>query len=172
MCFYAAEMGAGRIVGADFTLPMLAVARRRARTAGGGPQLVAADALRLPFRDAVFDGITVGYGLRNIADPRLALAEMRRVLAPGGRVVVLDFGKPDNAVAAALYNGYLRTMMPAVGWIFHRDPQTYSYIPDSLERYAAQRGVEEMMRHVGFTNVRYENRLLGTMGFNLGEAPG
>jgi demethylmenaquinone methyltransferase / 2-methoxy-6-polyprenyl-1,4-benzoquinol methylase len=170
MTFRAAQAGAGRIVGADFTLPMLAVARRRARTATGSPQFVGGDALRLPFRDAVFDAITVGYGLRNVADPRLALAEMRRVLAPGGRVVVLDFGKPENPIARTLYGGYLRTMMPAVGWAFHGDPQTYSYIPDSLERYPAQRGVEEMMKEVGFTNVRYENRLLGTMGLNIGEA--
>jgi demethylmenaquinone methyltransferase / 2-methoxy-6-polyprenyl-1,4-benzoquinol methylase len=171
MCFYASEIGAGRIVGADFTLPMLAVAKRRARSEGPGARFAAADALRLPFPDGTFDAITVGYGLRNVADPRLALAEMRRVLAPGGRVVVLDFGKPDNPIAGALYGGYLRTMMPAVGWVFHRDPQTYSYIPDSLERYPAQRGVEKMMREVGFTNVRYENRLLGTMGLNLAEAP-
>ena len=171
MCFDAAELGASSIVGADFTLPMLGVARRRARSAAGHLELVAADALRLPFRDGSFDAITVGYGLRNIADPRLALAEMRRMLAPGGRVVILDFGKPDNPLAAALYNGYLRTMMPAVGWIFHRDPQTYSYIPDSLERFPAQRGVETMMQEVGFANVRYENRLLGTMGLNVGEAP-
>ena len=170
MIFHAGELGARRIVGADFTLPMLAVARRRARAAAGSPDLVAADALRLPFRDAVFDAITVGYGLRNVADPRRALAEMRRVLAPGGRAVVLDFGKPDNPVARALYGGYLRTMMPAVGWAFHGDPETYSYIPDSLERYPAQRGVEDMMRDVGFTKVRYENRLLGTMGLNIGEA--
>jgi demethylmenaquinone methyltransferase/2-methoxy-6-polyprenyl-1,4-benzoquinol methylase len=170
MCFYAAEMGAGRIVGADFTLPMLVVARRRARSEGVRPDFVAADALRLPFRDGAFDAITVGYGLRNIADPRLALAEMRRVLAPGGRAVVLDFGKPDNPIARGLYFGYLRTMMPAVGLVFHGDHETYSYIPDSLERYPAQRGVEAMMREAGFANVRYENRLLGTMGLNVGEA--
>jgi demethylmenaquinone methyltransferase / 2-methoxy-6-polyprenyl-1,4-benzoquinol methylase len=169
MCFYAAGMGADRIIGADFTIPMLAVARRRARSGGGRPDFVAADALRLPFRDAVFDAITVGYGLRNVADPSVALAEMRRVLAPGGRVVVLDFGKPDNPIARGLYFGYLRTMMPAVGLVFHGDHATYSYIPDSLERYPAQRGVEAMMREVGFTNVRYENRLLGTMGLNVGE---
>ena len=171
MCFYAGAMGAGAVVGADFTLPMLAVARGRARADGQRPDFVGADALRLPFRDGTFDAITVGYGLRNIADPRLALSEMRRMLSPGGRAVVLDFGKPDNAVARALYTAYLRTMMPAVGWAFHRDPQTYSYIPDSLERYPAQRGVDAMMREVGFTNVRFENRLLGTMGLNIGEAP-
>ncbi|HEY6065808.1 MAG TPA: bifunctional demethylmenaquinone methyltransferase/2-methoxy-6-polyprenyl-1,4-benzoquinol methylase UbiE [Thermoanaerobaculia bacterium] len=172
MCFHAARLGAGRIVGADFTVPMLAVARRRSRKEGGGSQFAAADALRLPFRDGSFDAITVGYGLRNVADPRQALGEMRRVLAPGGRAVVLDFGKPDNPIARGLYYGYLRTMMPAVGLVFHGDHQTYSYIPDSLERYPAQRGVEEMMREVGFTNVRFENRLLGTMGLNIGEASG
>jgi demethylmenaquinone methyltransferase/2-methoxy-6-polyprenyl-1,4-benzoquinol methylase len=172
MCFYAGRMGADGVVGADFTLPMLAVGRRRARAEGEGTEFVAADALRLPFRDGSFDAITVGYGLRNVADPKLALSEMRRLLASGGRAVVLDFGKPDNAVARALYNGYLRSMMPAVGWAFHRDPQTYSYIPDSLERYPAQRGVENLMREVGFTNVRYYNRLLGTMGFNVGETSG
>jgi demethylmenaquinone methyltransferase/2-methoxy-6-polyprenyl-1,4-benzoquinol methylase len=170
MCFYAGAMGAGRVVGADFTLPMLGVARRRAVSQAGRPAFVAADALQLPFADGSFDAITVGYGLRNVTEPRAALAEMRRVLAPGGRAVVLDFGKPDNRVASALYFAYLKTMMPAVGWIFHGDPETYLYIPASLERYPAQRGVEEMMREVGFGNVRYENRLLGTMGLNVGEA--
>ncbi|HVE66508.1 MAG TPA: bifunctional demethylmenaquinone methyltransferase/2-methoxy-6-polyprenyl-1,4-benzoquinol methylase UbiE [Thermoanaerobaculia bacterium] len=170
MCFLAAEMGASRVVGADFTLPMLGVARRRATAAASRPAFVGADALRLPFADGSFDAITVGYGLRNVADPRAALAEMRRVLAPGGRAVVLDFGKPDNALASALYFAYLKTMMPAVGWIFHGDPETYLYIPASLERYPAQRGVEEMMREAGFGRARYENRLLGTMGLNVGEA--
>jgi demethylmenaquinone methyltransferase/2-methoxy-6-polyprenyl-1,4-benzoquinol methylase len=171
MCFYAGEIEDNRVVGADFTLPMLAVAKRRARAETGDPDFVAADALRLPFRDGVFEAITVGYGLRNVADPQLALAEMRRVLAPGGRAVVLDFGKPDNPIAGALYNGYLRTMMPAVGLIFHGDHETYSYIPDSLARYPAQRGVETMMQEAGFTNVRFYNRLLGIMGLNIGEAP-
>jgi len=170
MCFLASELGASTVVGADFTLPMLAVARRRAASGRGRRSFVGADALRLPFADGSFDAITVGYGLRNVADPRAALAEMRRVLAPGGRAVVLDFGKPDNAVASALYFAYLKTMMPAVGWIFHGDPETYLYIPASLERYPAQRGVEEMMREAGFGKARYENRLLGTMGLNVGEA--
>ena len=172
MSFQAEARGASSVVGADFTLPMLTVARRRAREEGRRSRFVAADALALPFQDGVFDAITVGYGLRNVADPAHALGEMRRVLAPGGRAVVLDFGKPDNAIASSLYFGYLKTMMPAVGWIFHGDPQTYLYIPASLERYPAQRGVESLMREAGFTDVRYENRLLGTMGLNVGEAPG
>jgi demethylmenaquinone methyltransferase/2-methoxy-6-polyprenyl-1,4-benzoquinol methylase len=172
LCFLAEELGAGSVTGADFTLPMLAVARRRRAAAARRSRFVEADALRLPFPDGAFDVITISYGLRNIADPQAALSEMRRVLAPGGRAVVLDFGKPDNPVAAALYGAYLRTMMPAVGWIFHGDPQTYLYIPASLARYPGQRGVETMMREAGFANPRYEERFLGTMGINLGEAAG
>jgi demethylmenaquinone methyltransferase/2-methoxy-6-polyprenyl-1,4-benzoquinol methylase len=170
LCFLAEEMGAGFVVGADFTLPMLAVARRRRNEGRLRTRLVQADALRLPFRDGTFDVITIGYGLRNVADIPAALSEMRRVLAPGGRAVVLDFGKPDRAVPAALYRVYLGAVMPAMGLIFHGDADTYAYIPASLERYPAQRGVEDLMRKAGFDAVRYEERLLGTMGINIGEA--
>jgi len=168
LCFLAGDRGAGSVTGADFTLPMLAVARRRASGASRS-RFVQADALALPFADASFDVVTISYGLRNIADIARALAEMRRVLAPGGRAVVLDFGKPDNAAARAIYRGMLRAMMPAIGWLFHGDPETYLYIPESLERYPAQRGVEKLMQAAGFTGVRYEDRLLGTMGINVGE---
>jgi demethylmenaquinone methyltransferase / 2-methoxy-6-polyprenyl-1,4-benzoquinol methylase len=172
LCFLAEEIGARTVTGLDFTLPMLAVARRRKLASGARSRFAQGDALRLPFPDGAFDAITVGYGLRNIADPEAALSEMCRVLAPGGRAAVLDFGKPDNPIAAALYGAFLHTMMPAVGWLFHRDPQTYLYIPASLERYPGQRGVADLMKRAGFVNVRYENRLLGTMGINIGEKPG
>src|ERR1700674_4414918 len=156
MAFLAERMAgaATRVVGADFTLPMLAVGRRRE--------------IRDPQRTA-FDVITVGYGLRNIADPESALREMLRILAPAGRCVVLDFGKPRNRIASSLYRAFLRTMMPAVGWIFHRDPETYLYIPESLARYPGQEGVRDLMREAGFVNARFEERLLGTMGINVGE---
>ena len=171
LCFLAAKMGARRVTGLDFTLPMLTVARRRKGEKQPRVEFAEGDALRLPFPVGSFDAITVAYGLRNVADPAAALAEMLRVLAPGGRAVILDFGKPDNRVAASVYGAFLHTMMPAVGWLFHRDPQTYLYIPASLERYPGQRGVAELMKSAGFANVRYENRLLGTMGINIGEAP-
>ncbi len=170
--FLAEETRGARVTGVDFTLPMLAVARRRKLDAGSRAAFAQGDALSLPLRDGSFDVITVGYGLRNIADPRAALVEMRRMLAAGGRAVILDFGKPQNPVAAALYQAFLRTMMPFVGWLFHRDPETYLYIPESLERYPGQRGVADLMRNAGFVNVTYYNRLLGTMGINVGEAPG
>ena len=160
-----------RVTGVDFTLPMLGVARRRRRAAGGRTGFAQGDALALPFPDAAFDAVTVGYGLRNIADPLSALREMRRVLAPEGRVVVLDFGKPDNPVAGALYGAFLGTVMPLMGWLFHGDPETYLYIPESLARFPAQRGVQKLMTEAGLAGARYESRLLGTMGLNVGEAP-
>jgi demethylmenaquinone methyltransferase/2-methoxy-6-polyprenyl-1,4-benzoquinol methylase len=166
----AAAPGAA-VTGADFTLPMLLVARKRCAAASGRSRFAQADALRLPFRSGTFDAITIGYGLRNVADLPRALSEMRRVLAPGGRLVVLDFGKPSNPVAGWLYQGFLRTVMPAMGWLFHRDPETYLYIPQSLAKFPAQKGVEELMRAAGFVRTRHENRLLGTMGLNVGEAP-
>src|SRR6266852_4270687 len=121
ICFLAEEAASSgtRVVGADFTLPMLAVARRRKLEGGKTSTFVQADALALPFPDRVFDVVTVGYGLRNLADLERGLAEMRRVVAPGGRAAVLDFGKPDNLAASALYWGYLEVVMPLMGWLFH-----------------------------------------------------
>lgn len=166
----AASPGAA-VTGADFTFPMLRIARKRRMAANGRSRFAQADALRLPFRSGTFDALTIGYGLRNVADLERALAEMRRVLAPGGRAVVLDFGKPSNRLAALLYRGFLRTVMPLMGWLFHRDPETYLYIPESLRSFPAQKGIEELMRRTGFVGARYENRLLGTMGLNIGDAP-
>jgi demethylmenaquinone methyltransferase/2-methoxy-6-polyprenyl-1,4-benzoquinol methylase len=173
LSFLAEEMsgGSARVAGVDFTLPMLAVAGRRRSNSGRRSRFVEGDALRLPIASASVDVVTVGYGLRNIADPGAAIREMRRVLAPGGRVVVLDFGKPDNRLAAALYGAFLGTVMPAMGWLFHGDPETYAYIPASLERYPAQRGVAALMEEAELVGVRFENGLLGAMGFNVGEAP-
>lgn len=167
----AAAPGAS-VTGADFTLPMLRVARTRCRAVRGRSRFVQADALRLPFRSGTFDAITIGYGLRNVADIPRVLAEQHRVLSPGGRLVVLDFGKPASPVAGWLYRGFLRTVMPLMGWLFHRDPETYLYIPESLRDFPAQKGVEELMRTAGFVHARHENRLLGTMGLNVGEAAG
>ena len=168
----ASDAAAGsRVVGLDFTLPMLAVARRRRIASGGTTAFAQGDAMRLPFPAGSFDAVTMGYGLRNVVDPLGCLVEVRRILAPGGRVVVLDFGKPGHPVARALYGAFLQGAMPVVGWLFHGDPDTYRYIPESLARYPAQRGVRDLMERAGLADARYEDRFLGTMGLNVGEVP-
>ncbi|MFA6563282.1 MAG: ubiquinone/menaquinone biosynthesis methyltransferase [Verrucomicrobiia bacterium] len=169
MTFEARRQGAALAVGVDFAQAMLDVAQRRRDAAGTKAFFARGDALRLPFADASFDAVTIGYGLRNVADIEQCLREMIRVLRPGGRLVILDFGKPANRLVRALYAGYLRAVLPVMGWLFHRDMQTYLYIIESLRTFPAQRGIEEMMRRAGMANVRVFEPLMGTMGINYGE---
>ena len=163
--------GAGvEVTGLDFSEPMLAVAMNR-KTAPGAqnPKFVAGDAENTGLPAASFDIVTVGYGLRNLASWEAGLNEMIRVAKPGGRLIVLDFGKPDNAAWRALYFSYLRLCVPVLGLVFCGNARAYAYILESLKHYPAQRGIESKMRELGLVNVRVENLLGGAMSINYGE---
>jgi demethylmenaquinone methyltransferase / 2-methoxy-6-polyprenyl-1,4-benzoquinol methylase len=161
--------------GLDFSEPMLSVARQRLAALNAQPHLpgtihfLQGDAQQIPFPDNSFDVVTVSYGLRNLADMERGLHEMRRVARPGGRVLVLDFGKPDNPLWRGIYFGYLRWFVPLLGRFFCGDPETHSYILESLRHYAAQRGVAEKMRQLGFKGTRIINLMGGIMSINYGE---
>jgi demethylmenaquinone methyltransferase/2-methoxy-6-polyprenyl-1,4-benzoquinol methylase len=129
------------------------------------------DAQQIPFPDNSFDIVTISYGLRNLADWELGLREMRRVAKPGGRLLVLDFGKPDNAVWRGLYFNYLRLCVPLMGRIFCGDADTHGYILESLTHYAAQRGVDAKMRELQLAHTRIVNFMGGVMSINHGEKP-
>jgi demethylmenaquinone methyltransferase/2-methoxy-6-polyprenyl-1,4-benzoquinol methylase len=173
IAFALARRGAS-VVGLDFSEPMLMVAASRRRSCGDGgvPRFVHADALQVPFPESSFDVVTIGYGLRNLAGVEAGLREMRRVARPGGRMLVLDFGKPDHQLWRTLYFGYLRFVVPALGALVCGRSEAYSYILESLRHYPAQRGVAAAMEDLGLVNVRLFNLLGGMMSINYGEKPG
>lgn len=144
-----------RVAGADFALRMLAGGREKAAAAPGQLWPVAANALALPWRDATFHGCTIGFGLRNLADYAEGLSEMRRVLVPGGRLVVLEFTTPPNKVFRALYHGYFHHVLPRAGaWISH-DPAAARYLPESVKAFPDVGSLAGLLRDAGFGRVRY-----------------
>ncbi len=171
IAFALARAGAA-VEALDFSEAMLAVARERAEAVPHAairvPHFQQGDAQSLPFADHSFDVVTVGYGLRNLPDWRRGLGEMHRVARPGGRLLVLDFGKPDSALLRLLYFGYLRWCVPVFGKLYCGDSATHAYILESLRHYPAQRGVEEMMRSLNCRDIRIVNLLGGAMSINYG----
>ena len=138
IAFALAARGAD-VVGLDVTLRMieLAVAKRSSSPERRAlpVSFLVGDMLALPFPSASFDIVTAGYGLRNVPDLDVAIDEIRRVLAPGGQFLSLDFNRPDNALVRAAYLAYLTAVGGALGWTLHRDPDTYRYIPASIRQY-------------------------------------
>jgi len=130
------------------------------------PQFIRGDAQALPFPAAQFDLVTVSYGLRNLARWQTGLREMWRVAKPGGRLLVLDFGKPNNALWRQLYFAYLRWCVPLFGKLLCGDAQTYAYILESLNHYPAQLRVAEEMRKISCRDVRLVQLLGGAMSIN------
>ena len=161
------------VAGLDFSERMLDTAQTRQtripRHHCVTLRLIRGDALRIPFSDNSFDIVTVGYGLRNLASWETGLREMQRVASPGGRLVVLDFGKPDNALWRGLYFGYLRLFVPWLGRIFCGNASAYAYILESLKHYPAQHAVAAKMREFGLVNVRIVSLLGGAMSINYSE---
>jgi demethylmenaquinone methyltransferase/2-methoxy-6-polyprenyl-1,4-benzoquinol methylase len=168
-----ARVGA-RVTGLDFSGAMLAVARRRLEKEAVRPpvEFIEGDAMKLPFADNTFDVVTVAYGLRNLADWEAGLREMQRVAAPGGRLVVLDFGKPSNPLWRLLYFTYLRLVVPLLGRVFCGDADAYGYILESLRHYPAQAGLHAKMSETGLENVQTTNLLGGIMSLTQAAKPG
>jgi demethylmenaquinone methyltransferase/2-methoxy-6-polyprenyl-1,4-benzoquinol methylase len=164
IAFAFAERGA-RVVGLDVTLRMIELANGKARSRSPAAFLVA-DMLALPFAAGSFDFVTTGYGLRNVPDLGRAVDEILRVLKPGGQVLSLDFNRPANALVRAAYLSYLSVVGAALGWLLHRDPDTYRYIPASIRQYPGAELVGELMEQRGFSRARHVPVLGGLMAIH------
>jgi demethylmenaquinone methyltransferase/2-methoxy-6-polyprenyl-1,4-benzoquinol methylase len=161
----------GRVVGLDVTSRMIELARRKADGSPGTIIFLVGDMMALPFGPASFDIVTTGYGLRNVPDLAGALAEIFRVLKPGGRALSLDFNRPANALVRALYLRYLAIVGGALGWLLHRDADTYRYIPASIRSYPGGAGVARLMAQCGFAPVTHHPLLGGLMSLHYAEKP-
>ena len=155
------------VVALDFSAGMIAEGRRR----HPGIEFVEADAERLPFDDAGFDAVTISFGLRNVEHPQAALAEMLRVLKPGGRVVICEFSKPPTPLMRTGYAAYTRFVMPVVARVVSTDPAAYDYLAESIEAWPDQQRLTQWMRGVGFTRVAYRNLTGGVVALHRGHKP-
>jgi demethylmenaquinone methyltransferase/2-methoxy-6-polyprenyl-1,4-benzoquinol methylase len=162
IAFAVAARGA-RTVALDLTHRMLQLARQKSRAAS----FITADMTSLPFHGSSFDLVTTGYGLRNVPDLNAAIDEIARVLRPGGRVLSLDFNRPENPMVRAAYLSYLTIVGSTLGWVLHRDPDTYRYIPASIRRYPGAHGVADRLQSRGFTEVRVIPLLFGLMSLHI-----
>ena len=161
IAFVAAARGA-RVTGLDITFRMIELAREK-QNVGSAVNFLVGDMTALPFPSASFDLVTTGYGLRNVPDLPAAIDEIGRVLAPGGQLLSLDFNRPDNRIVRSAYLAYLTAVGAALGWILHRDADTYRYIPASIRQYPGAAAVARMFEARGFTEVRCYPVLGGLM---------
>lgn len=156
-------------VGADFNQEMLDVARSRVSDflssypQDEAPEYFRADALNLPFEDNSFGGATMCYGLRNLASFENGISEMVRVLKPGGKIAILDFGKPENPLWAQIYFKYLSLSVPLMGQIFAGDKKAYAYIIESLHKYPAKEFIASLLEKAGATQISVKSFLGGVM---------
>ena len=159
----------GLAVLTDINREMLARGRDRLIDKGLGTQVafVIANAECLPFADASFDCVTIGFGLRNVTDKAAALASMRRVLRPGGRLLVLEFSKPRPEIRAA-YDAYSFNVLPRLGGIVAGDAASYRYLAESIRVHPDQETLAAMVRDAGFDDCRWHNLAAGVVALHVG----
>jgi demethylmenaquinone methyltransferase/2-methoxy-6-polyprenyl-1,4-benzoquinol methylase len=133
----------------------------------GRVAFAAGDALKLPFRDGAFDAVTISFGLRNVHGARDALAEMRRVTRPGGRLVVCEFSRITVEPIDMLYRRYLTGVLPAVARRTARNPEAYEYLAESISDWPAQRELADVIRAAGWSAVRWRDLTLGVVAIHV-----
>ena len=167
----ARQVGAtGLAVLTDINREMLILGRDRLLDQGiaGNVEFAIANAECLPFPDRSFDCVTIGFGLRNVTDKLTALASMRRVLRPGGRLLVLEFSKPQVEALKPLYDAYSFTVLPRLGSLVAGDEASYRYLAESIRMHPDQQALADMMRAAGLEDCRWHNLAGGIVALHLG----
>ena len=164
---------AREVIGVDFSGQMLRLGLAKIRAAGltGRIWLTRGDATSVPVPDACIDAAMVGFGIRNVADTNGACAEFLRVLRPGGRLAVLEFGTPGTPGLRQAYLWYFRRVLPRIGRLISRHGDAYSYLPASVEAFPSGADFAAVLTRAGFTDVRYESMTFGTVYLYLARVP-
>ncbi|MDP9065757.1 MAG: bifunctional demethylmenaquinone methyltransferase/2-methoxy-6-polyprenyl-1,4-benzoquinol methylase UbiE [Pseudomonadota bacterium] len=160
----------GRVVLSDVNARMLETGRDRLIDRGfvGNLECLVADAERLPFADDSFDCVTIGFGLRNVTDKAAALRSMRRVLKPGGQLLILEFSTPAFAALKPFYDAYSFHALPLLGRIVAGDAASYRYLAESIRMHPDQEGLLDMLRAAAFAEARYHNLSGGIVAVHRG----
>ncbi|WP_345376120.1 bifunctional demethylmenaquinone methyltransferase/2-methoxy-6-polyprenyl-1,4-benzoquinol methylase UbiE [Frondihabitans cladoniiphilus] len=161
-----AKSGA-EVVALDFSAGMVEVGRKRQPAI----EFIVGDAEKLPFGDDEFDAVTISFGLRNVNKPKTALAEMFRVLKPGGRLVICEFSTPPMAGLRFGYQAYLKHVLPAISKITSSNSPAYSYLAESIEKWPEQQVLSQWIRGAGFTRVAHRNLTAGIVALHRGRKP-
>ena len=163
----------GRVVLADINDSMLQVGRDKLLDTGrlSNIEFVQADAQFLPFPDDSFDCVTIAFGLRNVTDKDLALRSILRVLKPGGRLLILEFSKPENELLTQLYETYSFRILPLMGRLVANDSDSYQYLAESIRKHPDQETLLDMMEDAGFANSLFHNMTGGIVALHRGIKP-
>lgn len=155
-----------QLIGADFALPMLKLARQKNAAASSQITFLAADALALPFPDASFDLASAAFGFRNLANYQLGLHEMLRLLRPGGALAILEFCEPNSGPLAALFRFYFTRILPVLGGAISGNKGAYSYLPGSVQKFPSPEVFKDWMEEAGFRDVKYERWTFGAVALH------
>jgi demethylmenaquinone methyltransferase/2-methoxy-6-polyprenyl-1,4-benzoquinol methylase len=166
-----ARSGNAEIVGLDFCRPMLDIAAKKSLKRGASIPFIEGDALALPFRESSFDGVTIAFGLRNLASVESGLIELLRVLRPGGSLAILEFSKPKYAIFRGLFKVYFTKLLPLLGGLISGSRGAYEYLPDSVSRFPDQKELSSLMKNAGFEEITYKNLTGGIAALHLGRRP-
>ncbi len=171
---FAKRVGpSGHVVLSDINQSMLDVGRDRLIDKGLVKNIsyVLADAQMLPFQDDSFDIVSIGFGLRNVTDKDRALISMRRVLRPGGKLLILEFSKPYSDIISKLYDEYSFKIIPKLGKLFANDEGSYKYLAESIRVHPDQEALKQMVQKAGLLNVEYINMSGGIAAVHIGIKP-